>query len=169
MSDSGVSGPIIRASSIYFDLRFAYNSTYRFLNLKSIKSQTSDNLSRILIRVEEIQASLNIALSVLNLINPYIVSSKLINPISTMESTIAKFITVPESSTIVLNRFYLSIESGKGLLCSIVSGESLKRLKIRTPGLYNLQMVLLYSQSIIIPDLLATIASIDLIMGEVDR
>lgn len=69
---------------------------------------------------------------------------------------------------------YTSIESPRGEfgLSLVVNEDNLNRpyrIKLRTPGFYNLASINIISKNFIISDVISYLSTIDLILGEVDR
>jgi NADH-quinone oxidoreductase subunit D len=92
----------------------------------------------------------------------------------TMESIIYNFKNFSEGVHVYSNKTYLTIESPKGEFgLSLISNNKIPnrpyRLKIRSPGFYNLSSLNIICTNYIISDLLAYLSTLDLILGEIDK
>lgn len=67
--------------------------------------------------------------------------------------------------------FYSSIEAPKGEMSCICNSKNKKysRLKLRTPGFYNLQSYSLISKNNLLSDSLAILGSYDIVLGEINK
>ena len=63
--------------------------------------------------------------------------------------------------------YYTSIEAPKGEMGCL--GCHNNRIKIRTPGFFNLQSYNYISKNLLLSDSLAILGSLDIVLGEVDR
>jgi NADH-quinone oxidoreductase subunit D len=89
-----------------------------------------------------------------------------------MEELIHQFIIVTEGFPAPTGEVYHSVEAPKGELGFYVKSEGSKspyRLKIRSPSFVSLQAVPLMAEGGMVSDLIAVVASLDPVMGEVDR
>ena len=89
-----------------------------------------------------------------------------------MEALIHHFKLFTEGFRVPVGETYVAIESPRGELgCYLVSDGSAKpyRLHIRGPSFVNLQSLSVMMEHSLIADSIATIASVDPVMGEVDR
>ncbi|MCP4336231.1 MAG: hypothetical protein GY679_00050, partial [Mycoplasma sp.] len=181
-----ITGPILRSGGVVFDVRFKYPySNYNYLQLKAITCDESSALDRLIIRLEEINSSISIICLATSFLLEY--DNKLTRHSSVkiilcddMEKVIHKFvqtskIPVTPQSTQKNSKNAACIcfsESPKGVLTNLnlVSRESIPfRSRIKNSGILNLYGTQKYSKNIILTDLIANIASVDIIMGEVDK
>jgi NADH-quinone oxidoreductase subunit D len=89
-----------------------------------------------------------------------------------MEALIHHFKLFTEGFKVPAGEVYVAVESPRGELgCYLVSDGSAKpyRMHIRAPSFSNLQGLASMMEGSLIADTVATIASCDPIMGEVDR
>src|SRR5206468_3322805 len=92
--------------------------------------------------------------------------------LTSMEELIHQFMLVTESLTPEPGEVYQAIEAPKGELGFYVvstGGRSPYRLRIRSPSFCNLQVITRIVEGAYLADVVAVIASLDPVMGEVDR
>ncbi|CAB4913592.1 unannotated protein [freshwater metagenome] len=193
----GVTGPILRSAGLPHDLRkaspYCGYETYEF----DIPTQTTcDAYGRFLIRVAEMAESMRIVEQCLDRLKPGPVmiedrkvgwpaklsigsdgqgnSPEYIKEImsQSMEALIHHFKLVTEGFRVPAGQVYSAIESPRGELgVHIVSagGTQPYRVHYRDPSFTNLQSVASMSEGSQIADVVAAVASIDPVMGGVDR
>src|SRR5206468_9947515 len=91
---------------------------------------------------------------------------------SSMEALIHHFKLVTEGFRVPAGQVYVPVESPRGELgAHVVSDGSTRpyRVHMREPSFYNLQGAPVMTEGSLIADVIATIASIDPVMGGVDR
>ncbi len=177
----GATGPILRASGIAYDIRkdFPY-SGYENYDFKVITGTTGDTYERYQVRMAEMREAVKIAQQALDNLpdGPYATSDRKVWPPSkeeitySMESLIHHFKLWTEGFKPPVGDAYAAIESGRGELgCYIVSDGSAKpwRVHFRPPSLIHLQALPHMAKGKLIADLVAMIASLDPVLGEVDR
>ncbi len=179
--DLGVTGPNLRASGVEWDLRKARPySGYETYDFDIPIGTTGDVYDRYLVRIEEMRQSVKIAMQAADRMpgGPICVDDpKLVLPpkesvVTKMEELIHQFIIVTEGFEAPVGEVYHAIEAPKGELgFYIVSdgGPSPHRMKIRSPSFINLQALPGLAVGSLISDVVAIIASLDPVMGEVDR
>jgi NADH-quinone oxidoreductase subunit D len=89
-----------------------------------------------------------------------------------MESLIHHFKIVTEGYRVPEGEVYVAIESGRGEMgCYVVSDGGPKpwRVKFRAPSFVALQAAATCMNDALIADMIAIAASLDTVMGEVDR
>ena len=170
---NGLSGPLARSVGYQYDIRLLspYES-FQFINIPISFGAKGDNLTRFYLRLEEIFISLQYIDYLLFILLPY--ASKGINNKITMEQVIQDFKRFSEGYNIKSNKSYLSVESPKGEfgVTIVSSNRSIGRpfrLKIRSPGFYNLSSLNTVCSNYLLSDLLSYLSTLDLILGEVDR
>jgi len=193
----GVTGPVLRATGLPHDLRksqpYAGYETYDF----DVPTQTTcDAYGRFLIRLAEMKESLKIVEQCLDRLvdGPVMVADKKIawpsqlalgsdglgNSLDhirhimgeSMEALIHHFKLVTEGFRVPPGQVYSAIESPRGELgVHLVSdgGTRPYRVHFRDPSFSNLQSAPAMSEGSMVSDVIAAIASIDPVMGGVDR
>ena len=193
----GVTGPVLRATGLPQDLRktdpYCGYENYEF---NVITKDTSDAYGRFLIRLEEMRESLKIVEQCLDRLKPgpVMVEDKRIawpaqlaigsdgqgNSLDhirrimgeSMESLIHHFKLVTEGFQVPAGQVYSAVESPRGELgVHVVSdgGTRPYRVHFRDPSFTNLQAVAAMCEGGQIADVIAAVASIDPVMGGVDR
>ena len=130
--------------------------------------------------MEEIRQSLRIIRQCLDNMpeGPYKSGHKLTTPpprermLNDIETLIHHFLNVSWGPVVPAGEACVPIEATKGLNSyHLVSdgGTTSYRTRIRTPSFAALQQIPLLSRGLMIPDLIAIIASIDFVMADVDR
>lgn len=152
----GVSGPVLRASGVKWDLRkampYAAYDQYKFEIPTGTRGDTYD---RYLVRMEEMRQSRLICLQGIENIPP--------GPIMAKVGKVLK----PAPGEI-----YHSIEAPKGVLgYYIVSDGTVQpyRVRIRPPSFVNLQAFSKMVEGHLVADVVAIIGTLDIVLGEVDR
>ena len=179
--DLGVTGPILRATGIEWDLRKAHPyGGYEKFDFEVPVGSVGDCYDRYLVRMEEMRQSLrvirqaadNMPGGAWNAAEAKIVLPEKKAVLTKMEELIHHFINVTEGINAPPGEVYFSAENPKGELgFYIVSrgGGTPHRLKIRAPSFVNLQALPVMAKGHMISDLVAILASIDFVMGECDR
>ena len=193
----GITGPILRSTGLPHDLRksqpYCGYENYEF----DVPTQdTCDAYGRFLIRVAEMQESIKLVEQALDRLRPgpvMIEDKKIAWPArlsiggdgqgnspehikeimsQSMEALIHHFKLVTEGFTVPTGQVYSAIESPRGELgVHIVSdgGTRPYRVHYRDPSFNNLQSTAAMSNGSMISDVIAAVASIDPVMGGVDR
>lgn len=155
--NNSVSGPVLRASGVEWDLRKAEPySIYDRLDFEIPLGENGDSWDRINVHIEEMRQSLRIITQALEMIPD--------GPIQT--PGIPRLLQPPAGE------IYHHIESPRGELgFYLVSDGSIfpYRLKIRSPAFSNLSVLPLITSGHQIADLVVIIGSLDPVFGEVDR
>ncbi|MGI8843757.1 MAG: NADH dehydrogenase (quinone) subunit D [Gemmatimonadaceae bacterium] len=177
----GLSGPMARASGVAWDIRrdtpYLDYETYDF----DIPVGTNgDVYDRYLVRMEELRQSTRILEQALDRLpdGPVNVSDhRVILPpksraMSDMESMIHHFKQVMEGARPPIGECYVAVESPKGekgyYMVSDGTGKPV-RWRIRPPSFVNLSAIPKMVEGHLLSDVIAINASIDIVMGEVDR
>jgi NADH-quinone oxidoreductase subunit D len=193
----GVTGPILRATGLPHDLRksepYCGYENYEF----DVVTETScDAWGRYLIRVREMDESIKIVEQCLDKLRPgpvMVADKKIAWPAQlaiggdgignslehikkimgeSMEALIHHFKLVTEGFRVPAGQVYQAIESPRGELgVHMVSdgGTRPYRVHFRDPSFVNLQSVAAMSEGSLVADVIAAVASIDPVMGGVDR
>jgi NADH-quinone oxidoreductase subunit D len=193
----GVTGPLLRAAGLPWDLRKTEPYLgYDTFDFEVPTDDRGDCWARFVVRVAEMHESLKIVEQVLDRLEPGITmvddpkigwparlslgpdglgnSLEHIQHImaESMESLIHHFKLVTEGFRVPPGQVYSKIESPRGELgAHIVSdgGTRPYRVHLREPSFINLQSTAMLSTGGLIADVIASVASIDPIMGGVDR
>ena len=176
-----VTGPNFRASGGTFDLRkdqpYCGYEQYDF----AVPVRTEgDCYSRYLVRVHEMRESLKIIRQALDRLpeGPHTTADRKVSfpPRSelatSMEALIHHFKLATEGYRVPAGEIYLAVESPRGELgFYIIADGSAKpyRCHVRAPSFANLQVLPVIAVGSLVADVVATIGSLDPVMGEVDR
>src|ERR1700736_5663529 len=152
----GVTGPVLRASGVKWDLRKAQPyAAYSDFDFEIPIGTKGDTYDRYTVRMEEMRQSLRIIRQAVEKIPE--------GPI------IAK---VPKEMKPPMGEIYHSIEAPKGELgYFIVSDGSTQpyRVRVRPPSFVNLQALDMMVRGALVADVIAVIGTLDIVLGEVDR
>ncbi|HXH28429.1 MAG TPA: NADH dehydrogenase (quinone) subunit D [Candidatus Polarisedimenticolia bacterium] len=177
----GLTGPNLRGSGVAYDVRKSQPySGYEQYDFEVPIGETGDVYDRYLVRMEEMRQSVKILDQALknlpdgpiNIDDPKIVLPKKERVLQKMEELIQQFMIVTEGFHAPPGEIYHAIEAPKGELGFYIRSEGDKspyRLHIRSPSFISLQAIETMAVGGIISDLVAAIASLDPVMGEVDR
>jgi NADH-quinone oxidoreductase subunit D len=193
----GVTGPILRSAGLPWDMRKVEPYLgYEDYNFEVPTATTADSYARYLLRVEEMHQSLRIINQALKKLEPgpvMVEDPKIAWPAKlaigadgmgnsldhvrkimgqSMESLIHHFKLVTEGFAVPAGQVYTAIESPRGELgYHLVSdgGTRPMRVHVRDPSFVNLQSMPAMSEGGLVADVIAAIASIDPVMGGVDR
>jgi len=177
----GVSGPILRAAGVDLDLRkanpYCGYATYDF----GVPTGTvGDCYDRYLVRVAEMRESLRICRQALDKMpdGPVQTSDRKVMPppreelAKSMESVIHHFKLWTEGIRPPIGEAYVGVESPRGELgFYVVSDGSGRPIRVheRAPSFANLQALPRIIEGGAVADVVACMATMDPIMGEVDR
>jgi NADH-quinone oxidoreductase subunit D len=178
---NGVTGPMLRASGVNWDLRksrpYAGYEQYDFS--VPVRSE-GDTFARYIVRIEEMRESLKIVEQALNKL-----------PLGPVRSDNRKFVPPPRSELGVsmealIHHFklwtegfpapdasvYQAVESPRGELGVLLAGDGSakpRRCHWRTPSFDNLSVLPKIVKGHLVADLVAILASIDIVLGDIDR
>ena len=177
----GITGPSLRASGHGWDLRKMqpYSGIEKF-DFEVPVLQESDVFARWRIKVLEILESLKIVEQAMDSMpkGPYKIQDKKVTPPprkrldESMEALIHHFKIYTEGFKVPEGEAYVAVESPRGELgCYIVSDGTSKpyRMHVRGPSFCNLQALPIVMADSPIADAVAAIASLDPVIGDVDR
>lgn len=177
----GVTGPMLRASGVNWDLRkvrpYMGYEQYDF----NVPVRTEgDTFARYIVRIEEMRESLKIVEQALNKL-----------PLGPVRSDNRKFVPPPRSELGVsmealIHHFklwtegfpapdasiYQAVESPRGELGVLLAGDGgakPRRCHWRTPSFENLSVMSKIVKGHLVADLVAILASIDIVLGDIDR
>ena len=177
----GLSGPMLRASGVSYDVRkdFPYLD-YETYDFEVPVGSHGDVYDRFLVRMEELRQSTLILAQALarlpkgpvNIDDPRVILPPKSKATSEMESMIHHFKQVMEGPRPPIGESYVAVESPKGEKgYYMVSDGTSKpvRWRIRPPSFVNLSAIPKMVEGHLLSDVIAINASIDIVMGEIDR
>ena len=176
-----LTGPALRASGVDWDLRkvFPYSGIEQY-EFEVPLGERGDVYDRYRVKVREIEESLKIVEQVMDSMpkGDYRIDDRKITPPpraridESMEALIHHFKLFTEGFKVPPGETYVAVESPRGELgCYMVSSGEARpwRMHIRAPSFYNLQGLPIAMADSLVADTVATIASMDPVMGDVDR
>ncbi|MDX1619502.1 MAG: NADH-quinone oxidoreductase subunit D [Nitriliruptorales bacterium] len=193
----GVTGPLLRAAGVPFDLRKAQP----YCNIEQYDfdiptDDSCDSYGRFLVRVEEMRQSLRIIRQALDSLpgGPVMVADKKVawpsqqslgpdgignDPAyirhimgESMEALINHFKITTQGFVVPAGQVYSAVESPRGELGYAVTSSGTNRpyrVHVRDPSFVHLQAADTMSRGHLVADVIAVIASLDPVMGGVDR
>jgi NADH-quinone oxidoreductase subunit D len=176
-----ITGPVLRASGMAYDVRKAYPySGYEDYDFDVPTQTAGDVRARYLVRMEELRQSLRIVQQALDKLPYGPVRSnnrKFVPPPRSelgvsMEALIHHFKLWTEGFSIPKGSTYVSTESPRGELGVFLEsdgGPKPYRIHYRTPSFPNVQILSLLTRGHFVADVVAIIASLDIILGDTDR
>jgi len=177
----GVTGPNARAAGVDFDLRkvFPYSGIDAYEFDVPVGSH-GDVFDRYMVRMEEMRQSLGIVKQVLESMpaGDYRTEDRKVTPPprqrinESMEALIHHFKLFTEGFKVPPGEVYQAVESPRGELgMYLVSkgGPRPWRLHVRAPSFATVQALPVMMADLIVPDVVATLASLDPVLGDVDR
>nr|YP_010466449.1 NADH-plastoquinone oxidoreductase subunit 7 [Equisetum xylochaetum]UVF28192.1 NADH-plastoquinone oxidoreductase subunit 7 [Equisetum xylochaetum] len=176
----GLSGPMLRASGVQWDLRKVdHYECYDELDWEIQWHKEGDSLARYLVRIGEMKESTKIIQQAIKVLpgGPYEnLEARRVGEgrISKWNDFDYQFISKKSSPTFRLpqQEHYVRVEAPKGELGIFLIGDDSVfpwRWKIRPPGFVNLQILPPLVKGMKLADIMTILGSIDIIMGEVDR
>ena len=153
----GVTGPVLRAAGVPFDVRKAFPyASYAEMDFEVPTRTEGDNYARYLVRLAEMRQSHRIIQQCLDGLPEGPVMAK-----------------IPRILRSEVNEVYHPTEAPKGELGYYLVGEkgSLNpyRFHVRGPGFINLQALPMMVKGGLVADCIATIGTLDVVLGEIDR
>ena len=177
----GLTGPSLRASGVALDQRKAAPySGYEDYDFEVPTSDAGDAYARIMVRFAEFEQSLRICRQALDRLEPGPIKDpdrRISLPPrheldTSMEAVIVHFKLVTEGFHPPRGEAYVATESARGELgYHLVSdgGSMPYRVKVRVPSLVNLQSLEAACVGGLFADMVVNIATIDPVMGDVDK
>jgi len=177
----GFSGPALRASGVAWDLRKAQPyAAYEWVDFDIPVGKHGDCWDRYLVRMLEIHESLRIIRQCIKQMpkGPVRTDDKKVTPPPraemkrSMEALIHHFKLYTEGVHVPAGEVYAAVESGKGEFGVYLVSDGTNRpyrCKIRSPGFVHLQALEALSKGHQLADVVAVIATIDIVFGEIDR
>jgi len=158
----GATGPVARGSGIDYDLRrddpYGY---YDELDWDVITDDGCDNFSRLFVRLREVEESAKIIEQCVDILEDWPEDER------TIQSNVPRTLK-PEAD----KEIYRAVEAAKGELGIYIRSDGTDkpgRFKIRSPCFSNLQTLPEMSEGEYVPDMIASLGSLDIVLGEVDR
>ena len=178
---NGVTGPMLRASGVNWDLRKVRPYTgYEQYDFNVPVRSEGDTYARYIVRIEEMRESLKIIEQALNRL-----------PFGPVRSDNRKFVPPPRSELGVsmealIHHFklwtegfpapdgsvYQAVESPRGELGVLLAGDGgakPRRCHWRTPSFDNLSVLPKIVKGHLVADLVAILAAVDIVLGDIDR
>ncbi len=180
----GLTGPNLRATGVALDMRKVVPySGYETYDFEIPIGSKGDIYDRYRVRMAEMRQSVGIARQAWERLSnlppgPYMTTDRKIAPppkseiTHSMESLIHHFKLWTEGFKPPRGDAYVGIESPRGILGTYVvsdGGPKPYRVHFRAPSFINLQSLPHMAKGRLVADLVALIASLDPVLGEVDR
>ena len=154
--DYGVTGPMLRAAGVKWDLRKAQPySGYEQYDFDIPTRENGDTFDRYIVRMQEMRQSVRIIRQAVANV-----------PDGPIMAKVSKVIKPPVGDV------YVSIEAPKGELGYYIASDGTNtpyRVRVRPPSFINLQSLDKMAKGALIADVVAIIGTIDIVLGEVDR
>jgi NADH-quinone oxidoreductase subunit D len=177
----GFTGPMLRGSGLPWDLRKSQPyDVYAKMQFKIPVGVHGDCYDRYLVRVEEMRESVKIMQQCIEQMpaGPIMTQDPKISPPKrstmkhSMEGIINHFKLYTEGFKVPAGETYTAVEAPKGEFgVYLVSDGTNKpyRCKVRAPGFAHLQALEFMSKGLMLADVVAIIATQDIVFGEIDR
>ena len=177
----GLSGPNLRASGVSYDVRkdrpYYDYETYDF---DVPVGEHGDIYDRYLCRMEEMRQSVRILRQAIdrlpggsiNIDDPRVILPPKTAAMNDMESMIHHFKVVMEGVRAPVGESWFSVESSKGELGMYVvsdGGAKPVRWRVRGPSFVNIAAIPHMIEGALLSDVIAVNASLDIVLGEIDR
>jgi NADH-quinone oxidoreductase subunit D len=177
----GLTGPNLRAAGVAYDVRkdrpYYDYETYDF---DVPVGEHGDCYDRYLVRMEEMRQSLRILRQALdrlpdgpiNVSDPRVILPGKTDAMTDMESMIHHFKVVMEGIKAPPGESWFSVESSKGELGMYVvsdGGSKPVRWRVRGPSFVNISTLPKLVEGHLLSDVIAINASLDIVLGEIDR
>ena len=154
--DGGVTGPVLRAAGVKWDIRKALPySGYEKYDFEVPTAENGDTYDRYVVRIQEMRQSVRIIRQAVENL-----------PSGPIKGKVGKILKPP------IGEAYTSIEAPKGELgYFVVSDGSTQpyRIRVRPPSFVNLQALDKMCRGSLVADVVAIIGTLDIVLGEVDR
>ncbi|WP_368408106.1 NADH-quinone oxidoreductase subunit D [Halorussus pelagicus] len=160
--DYGCTGPVARGSGVDYDVRrddpYGY---YDELDWNVVTEPYGDNFSRLMVRLREVEESAKIIGQCVNLLEDWPEDER------TIQSNVPRTLK-PDADT----EIYRAVEAAKGEMGIYIRSDGTNqpaRFKIRSPCFNNLHALEAMAEGEYVPDLVAALGSLDIVLGSVDR
>jgi NADH-quinone oxidoreductase subunit C/D len=158
----GCTGPVARGSGIDYDLRrddpYGY---YDELDWNVVTEPYGDNFSRVMVRLREVEESAKIIDQCVDLLEDWPEDER------TIQSNVPRTLK-PEPDA----EIYRAVEAAKGELGIYIRSDGTSqpaRFKVRSANFNNLHALEAMAEGEYVPDLVAALGSLDIVLGAVDR
>lgn len=181
MLDWGITGPMLRAAGLAWDIRKSqpYSGYEQFDFEVPVRSE-GDVYARYLVRIEEMRQSARIVKQAMEGMPegrwtadaPHVVLPGREEMKTQMEALIYHFKIVTEGFKVPAGEVYQTIESPRGEVGYYVvadGGPRPYRVHVRGPSFGNLQAVPAMIRGTLIADVIAALGSMDFVLGDTDR
>ncbi|HXS96532.1 MAG TPA: NADH dehydrogenase (quinone) subunit D [Candidatus Limnocylindrales bacterium] len=181
MLDLGITGPMLRAAGLKIDARKdAPYSSYEKFDFEVPTRTENDVFARYQIRIEEMRQSTKIVRQAMDgmpegpwkAADQHVVLPDREKMKTQMEALIYHFKIVTEGFRVPAGEVYQVIESPRGELGYYVVSDGTGipyRVHMRTPSFGNLQATSKLVEGTLIADVIASIGSMDFVLGDTDR
>jgi NADH-quinone oxidoreductase subunit D len=181
MLDLGVTGPMLRAAGLKWDARKSQPySSYEKFDFEIPTQTEGDVYARYQVRIEEMRQSARIVKQALEGMPsgrwtadaPHVVLPDREKMKTQMEALIYHFKIVTEGFRVPAGEVYQVIESPRGEVGYYVVSDGTThpyRVHVRGPSFGNLQAVPRMVEGTLIADVIASIGSMDFVLGDCDR
>ncbi|WP_135851023.1 NADH-quinone oxidoreductase subunit D [Halorussus salinus] len=160
--DYGCTGPVARGSGVDYDLRrddpYGY---YDELDWNVVTEPYGDNYSRVLVRMQEVEESAKIIGQCVDMLEDWPEDER------NIQANVPRTLK-PDPDTEV----YRAVEAAKGEMGIYIRSDGTSkpaRFKIRSPCFNNLHALEAMAEGEYVPDLVAALGSLDIVLGSVDR
>ena len=176
-----MTGPNLRGSGVAYDVRRAFPyEVYDQIEFDIVTESAGDAYARYLVRRRELEQSVRICRQVLDKLpdgpiridDPHIAYPKRELIHRSMESLIHHYKLATEGPIPPPGEAYASVESPRGEygIHVVSNGTNLpQRVRVRAPSFANLQALPQMIRGSMVADCIAALASIDFVLGEIDR
>lgn len=174
-------GPVIRGSGIAYDIRKIYPYLgYEDYDFEVPIHEEGDAFARYLVRMAEMKESAKIIEQALDKLKPgaFITSDRKValpprrELARSMEAVIHQFKLVSEGLHPPIGEMYNAVESARGELGHFLVSDGTNRpyrLRVRSPSFPHVQILKEIMNGLFLSDVVVVIASLDPILGDVDR
>src|SRR5580765_4773583 len=181
MLDLGITGPMLRGAGLNWDIRKSEPySSYEKFDFRVPVETSNDVWSRYRVRLQEMRESAKIITQALEGMPdgpwqadaPHVVLPDREKMKTQMEALIYHFKIVTEGFRVPAGEVYQAIESPRGEIAYyIVSNGTARpyRVHMRTPSFGNLQALPALLEGTLIADSIASLGSMDFVLGDTDR
>jgi NADH-quinone oxidoreductase subunit D len=181
MLDLGITGPMVRAAGVALDVRRTEPySSYEKFNFSVATRTENDVYARYRVRLQEMRESASIIQQAIagmpegafQANAPHVVLPDREKMKTQMEALIYHFKLVTEGIRVPEGEAYVAVESPRGEIAYYIVSDGTSspvRLHMRTPSFANLQGLPVMLEGTLIADSIASLGSMDFVLGDTDR